>query len=288
MDSITFKKPDLKKIKEEGYSCIDMHVHSKYSDGFNRLEVMIKKAAKKGFGIALTDHNTIDGVLKASKLRLVMTKKIMFIPAIELNAFDGPHLLCYFYNTNELTEFYERFIRNNKNKNPNGRIKLDSAYLVDKLSHYNCIISLAHPFGPAWTNIERVTKNNPQFIETLKRIHALELINGEQLRISNIKSIILNEKLHKCFTGGSDGHSIFEFGSVMTFAIADNTDDFLDKIRLKKNFIVGREIEFLKRFIVHPLVVRKHIPYVAGTIKESYSKKVSKRISLIMKKFNRK
>jgi predicted metal-dependent phosphoesterase TrpH len=48
----------------------DLHTHSKYSrDGWINIEKMIKIAIKKGLsGIALTDHNTIKGALKAKKL----------------------------------------------------------------------------------------------------------------------------------------------------------------------------------------------------------------------------
>ncbi len=47
----------------------DLHVHSKYSvDGFVEPEVIVKTARKKGLsGVAVTDHNTIQGGLKAVK-----------------------------------------------------------------------------------------------------------------------------------------------------------------------------------------------------------------------------
>lgn len=41
---------------------LDLHVHSKYSvDSVSKPEELVLKAAKKGFGFAITDHNNCDG-----------------------------------------------------------------------------------------------------------------------------------------------------------------------------------------------------------------------------------
>lgn len=270
MEQVIFKKPDFDEIMKGGYNAVDMHLHSKYSDGVNKVKTIIKMAAKIGFGISITDHNEIKGAIEASNSDEVKSNKVMFVPSIELNCMDGPHLLCYFYDINELVEFYERFVRKYKMKNPNGRIKKTINELTDKLLHYNCIISLAHPFGPAWINIAKAVKLNPEINETLKKIHALELISGAQLRKKNLEAIALNSVLNKCFTGGSDGHTLLEFGSTVTYAAADNAENFLDAIRLKNNFIVGKEITFPKRLFVHPMVFRKHVPYLGNWMKEAY------------------
>ena len=47
----------------------DLHTHSKYSaDGFLEPEKIVETAMRKGLsGIAITDHNTINGALKAKK-----------------------------------------------------------------------------------------------------------------------------------------------------------------------------------------------------------------------------
>jgi predicted metal-dependent phosphoesterase TrpH len=42
---------------------IDMHVHSSYSDGSCTVEEIVRQAAKRGIAVlALTDHDTIDGI----------------------------------------------------------------------------------------------------------------------------------------------------------------------------------------------------------------------------------
>jgi len=57
----------------------DLHTHSNYSrDGWVDVEKMVKIAIKKGLsGIALTDHNTIKGALKAKKLESEKFKVII-------------------------------------------------------------------------------------------------------------------------------------------------------------------------------------------------------------------
>lgn len=61
----------------------DLHVHSKYSvDGYVEPEVIVKTAQKRGLsGVAVTDHNTIKGGLKAKKyetedLRVIVGSEI--------------------------------------------------------------------------------------------------------------------------------------------------------------------------------------------------------------------
>ncbi len=67
---------------------IDFHVHTCYSkDSTITLEQVIYFAKKRGLdGVAITDHNTVEGVNK------LKTKKILVIPGIEVSTLQG-HLL---------------------------------------------------------------------------------------------------------------------------------------------------------------------------------------------------
>jgi len=63
---------------------IDLHTHSNISDGDLSPEQLIKEAAKQGLSaIALTDHDTINGLESAKKAAL--GENIRFIPGIEIN-----------------------------------------------------------------------------------------------------------------------------------------------------------------------------------------------------------
>ncbi len=81
LDNIFFKKPKIKTISEEGLCAVDMHAHSEYSDSFTKVKWMLKKAGKRGFGIAIADHNEIKGSLKA-----LLQKDVLIIPAIEVSS----------------------------------------------------------------------------------------------------------------------------------------------------------------------------------------------------------
>ena len=63
---------------------IDLHTHSNASDGTCTPEELVDLAVAKGLGaIALTDHDTVDGLSPA--LAHAMTKNIEIIPGIELS-----------------------------------------------------------------------------------------------------------------------------------------------------------------------------------------------------------
>lgn len=71
---------------------LDLHLHSYYSDdGIGAPEDFINVLQKRGLhGMALTDHNTIEGSLKAIA---VAPKNFIVIPSVEITTLDG-HLLA--------------------------------------------------------------------------------------------------------------------------------------------------------------------------------------------------
>ena len=77
---------------------VDLHLHSHYSDGLRPPGELVRMAAEKGVrAIALTDHDSVDGIDEA----LAAGKRlgVEVIPAVELSvAFRGyrdVHLLGY-------------------------------------------------------------------------------------------------------------------------------------------------------------------------------------------------
>ena len=67
---------------------LDLHIHSQYSeDGTGTIKEIIKNLQKKELnGMALTDHNTVEGGLKALK---IAPKDFVVIPGIEISTADG-------------------------------------------------------------------------------------------------------------------------------------------------------------------------------------------------------
>jgi len=272
---VFFERPDLQKLYKDGWFCVDMHSHSDHSDGATPVRTIIKTLLKKNFRVALTDHNNSKGVLSALKER---GAKKYIMPAIEVNSADGPHILAYFYDAKELDEYYEKYVKNWKNINPSVKINKGVMQIVEELKKYNCITSIAHPYGFAWTSLDWAAKHNKEIKKLPKKVHALEAINGCLLEEKNRLAVRLCEKLKKPFTAGSDGHIIAEFGGTFTCSQVDNFDEFLDNVKKGKNVIaIGKEIRLL-RVIAHSMCLMKHIRYTPSIIRAAIEKK---------KKFNR-
>ncbi|MBR5646443.1 MAG: PHP domain-containing protein [Treponema sp.] len=63
---------------------IDLHVHTTASDGqYTPLEIIQKASEKKITAIAITDHDTIDGLKEAEKTARKLN--VNFVPGVELN-----------------------------------------------------------------------------------------------------------------------------------------------------------------------------------------------------------
>ena len=86
---------------------VDLHMHSRCSDGSDSAEELMEKAASRHLHlVSLTDHDTVEGIERAgvSALRL----GLKFIPGIEISAFDyrskvKAHILGYGFSTQALS-----------------------------------------------------------------------------------------------------------------------------------------------------------------------------------------
>jgi predicted metal-dependent phosphoesterase TrpH len=95
-------------------SLVDLHVHSTASDGKFSPQAIVEKAAARGLVfIALSDHDTVDGV--AAALRVAQDyPRLNVIPAVEISTDipDGQaHILGYFidYTSDDLASSLKNF-----------------------------------------------------------------------------------------------------------------------------------------------------------------------------------
>ncbi len=76
----------------------DMHMHTTFSDGLNTPSEIVSMAIEKKIDvIAITDHDTIDGISEA--MEFAKGKNIKIIPGIEISCVHGGeevHILGYF------------------------------------------------------------------------------------------------------------------------------------------------------------------------------------------------
>ena len=80
-------------------SFVDLHVHSTASDGLLTPSELVSRASDRGLSVlALTDHDTLDGIDEAC--REALDRELLFIPALELSVdLTGggtAHILGYF------------------------------------------------------------------------------------------------------------------------------------------------------------------------------------------------
>jgi hypothetical protein len=262
---IFFEKPNLKLFDSMGMMSVDMHFHTNYSDSFTTVGTMLRKAARKRIGVAVTDHNEVRGCQKAYN----NTKGVMIIPGIEVSCAEGAHILIYFYNINELSEFYEKHVKPRKQGNPYSNTTIPVSELIEASRGYNCLRASAHPFGYAVTNCGLAKCVSKKFVPEVvfDSIDALEVICAAMNRRLNKKAEASCMQLGKCFTGGSDGHTIFDLGHAVTASHADSVESFLTNIVKKKNYVVGMETRLLPKLIPGTNILGKHMRYGLETVR---------------------
>ncbi len=239
-DNVIFKKPD--KALLDNYMCVDMHFHTTHSDGAASVSLTLKKIRKKNIGVAITDHNEISGVIEAYNKK---KSTDLVVPGIEVSSRENIDLLFYFYEINELKRFFCNEIKGNRKKSIykyKTIIPLQS--LVKASKNYSCLVSAAHPFGYGMRKGDSGLFS--KYESMLKDIAAVEAVNGGTLRKNNKKALAYISKNNKCITAGSDSHSIYCLGTVLTCSKAKTIKDFLDNIKSKKNFVIGKERLFFK------------------------------------------
>jgi len=258
---VVFKKPNFKKLNPD-YNYVDMHYHSRYSDTFTKIKTILKRAEKKGIGVSLTDHNEIKGCVRAY---LENKSNNIIVPGIEVGAKEGPHVLIYFYSIGELIEYYDKHIKNFKGNNPFMATKVPLDDVVHNARNFNSLIFIAHPGLRQFNILKKISEGRIKR-DLLEKVHGFEVLCGQNFRKHNKKTIEFASVMGKSFVGGSDGHVLRALGSTLTFSEADDLDGFLDNIRKKNNFVMGKEMKLLPRLHPYTKMATKHVKYLKSSI----------------------
>jgi len=256
---VRFEIPNLAKLREEGLTAIDMHFHTDHSDGQVRVDQALAKARTAGFGLAITDHNVVSGSLRAFEER----GDLIVVPGMEVSAFDGPHILTYFYSPRDLEDYFRRHIEPNRQGSPWLAIKLGTQEIIDRAEGYNCVTIAAHPYGYLLFNkgLQKSIDNKYLPPEIMKRFNGLEVICGGMTHSLNVKAMKLAEERQLSFTGGTDGHIQSDVGSVLTCAPAGDQEEFLDAVVKRQNLVIGLEKSTLEKIATGTVVMGKHSRY---------------------------
>lgn len=89
---------NCKKIFGGHYMYADLHIHSNYSDGTNSPKELVEMAKRNNVSaLALTDHDSIDGIREAQEAASINGVKV--IPAVEIStSIDGVRIHILGYN----------------------------------------------------------------------------------------------------------------------------------------------------------------------------------------------
>lgn len=246
--------PDLPKLNQN-HTVVDMHFHSTYSDGLNRIDKIAARARKLGVGIAITDHNEIAGALEMDQ-----HKDILTIPGIELTVSEGSHLLLYFYQTSELERFYRKEVAPFMGAGVMSSLSLTMDEAVERARAYQCVIVFAHPYCAMYTGICNLQFSEVERHRLFQLVDGVEALNANNLNKWNLKCTVLGFNLDKMMTGGSDGHSLNHMGRAVTIAEGHlSRHGFLDALVQRQTQVIGKEITFLRKVTTNSLKLRSNL-----------------------------
>lgn len=264
---ILFEKPNLDSLTDR-YTVVDMHFHSRYSDGADTVTAIADRARKTGIGIAITDHNDIRGAVELNTY-----KNVMSIPGIEITSAEGSHLLVYFYDIKSLERFYNRDVKPFMGKDVMSATSLTMAALMRRAKNYRSVMIFPHPYCAAYTGICNFFFSSKELSELFLQADGVEVLNASNLHRWNTRCALLGFNLNKAIIGGSDGHQLSHMGKVVTYATCKPTRRaFLDAIRKRQVKVIGKEIALLRKmtsngtklknnFRNYPVLMEKNIRY---------------------------
>lgn len=135
----------IKGITKEDFEkgLVNLHIHSKYSDGKASFESLEKQAKEKGYKhFAITDHNTIQGHIEHPN-----TEAIIGVEFDVWYKYIFLHLLAYGIDTNSerMKEFYSKDKRGTEADIVRFFSKRDIKKLIEAIHDAGGIAVLAHP-----------------------------------------------------------------------------------------------------------------------------------------------
>jgi predicted metal-dependent phosphoesterase TrpH len=221
---------------------IDLHVHTHYSeDATTTLNEVVYYAKKRGLdGLAVTDHETLEGAKKLEKRRPNLT----IIPGLEIETPSG-HILAL----NVTTVIPS---------------KLSILETVEKIHEVGGTAVLAHPAAVLKIGLGQKMRSD-------SNIDAVEVINSGTFPffLSTYLGCRIAERFNLPRIAGSDAHHPSEIGAAYTIVDAEsNSDDIAGAIRKGVVTPYGKPIKWAER-------IQRGAFYLAKIRRRRYSSKFS-------------
>lgn len=267
INRIVFEKPDLQHLTQKN-TVVDMHFHSIFSDGRNRVEEIVEYADYLGIGVAITDHNAIQGAVEIDAYDNVLS-----IPGIEVTSYEGTHLLSYFHHIENLCQFYDEHVAPHMGREVMSSINLSMEDIIERAKNLGGVTIFPHPFCGIYTGIATNHHFEKNHVNTLlELVDGVEVINSENMNKWNLKSALLGFNLNKAISGGSDGHSLYQLGKVVSYAACTNDRQaFLSAVQNGRNRVVGKEIDILRKFQSGGIKLKSNLKNYPDIMEKNFS-----------------
>ena len=270
-ERVLFERPDLNQINQD-HTVVDLHFHSHYSDGLNPVDRIAGRARKLGIGIAITDHNDIRGALEIDQYT-----DILSIPGIEITAAEGSHLLVYFYEINQLKDFYSKDVAPFMGPGIMSSLSLTMVEVIERAQQYESLIIFAHPYCAMYTGVCNLQFSKNELQHMFAMVDGVEVLNANNINKWNLKCALLGFNLSKAMVGGSDGHALNHMGRAVTYAPCPRTrHDIIEAIRQGTTRVIGKEIALLRKMTSNGLKLRSNLNNCSDLVEKHlrYSRKV--------------
>ena len=171
-----------------------------------------------------------------------------------------------------LADFFERYVKDARQKTPFMAIRLSTEEIVTRAEQYDCLTVAAHPYGYAVINrglLKCVDKGllTPMLPD---RLDAIEVICGGMTRTLNRRAIAFAEEKTCGITGRSDAHCLSAVGSAVTCCRSSTTEGFLSGIRERENSVAGTGISSFSKGVTIGIIAGKYLPYTIPSLKVHY------------------
>jgi len=193
----------------------DLHMHSHYSDGLGTIPEILAFVGQQADMdvIAITDHNTIEGALRARELAEKQGTRFEVIVGEEVSTREG-HLL---------TLFLEERI-------PPG---LSVERSIELTHQQGGLAIIAHPFNRVFRHsIQREVVDRLQHAPAEARPDGIETLNGSFAGIgSSHLAMARNRRIYGLpETGSSDAHTVTAIGCAFTWFEGTSASDLQDAL----------------------------------------------------------
>ncbi|MBN2067030.1 MAG: PHP domain-containing protein [Candidatus Diapherotrites archaeon] len=208
---------------------LDLHIHSRQSnDALNKPAELVGKAAEKGIGFAITDHNSCGAWPELKKL--AAQRNVPLILGTEIKVTRGKKLLgeilgLFLKKPVETRDFYEA---------------------VSQIHKQHGIVAAPHPFDIVRKPYLRGFDELPSLVE---HIDAIEVFNSRTIIPAfNRRARAFAEASKKPMICGSDAHIISEVGNSLTEVNAKTLEEAKNEILAGRTILHCRRASLLVHF----------------------------------------